>query len=57
VQVFALCAKKENKTDTPGRKEVRDEIFMQKFSAQAKRYLAQIRREAMIEYKTPVEQK
>jgi peptidyl-prolyl cis-trans isomerase SurA len=57
VQVFALCSKKENKTDTPGRKEVRDEIFMQKFSAQAKRYLAQIRREAMIEYKTPVEQK
>jgi peptidyl-prolyl cis-trans isomerase SurA len=57
VQVFALCSKKENKTDTPGRKEVRDEIFMQKFGAQAKRYLAQIRREAMIEYKTPVEQK
>jgi peptidyl-prolyl cis-trans isomerase SurA len=51
VQVFALCAKKENKTDTPGRKEVRDEIFMQKFGAQAKRYLAEIRREAMIEYK------
>jgi peptidyl-prolyl cis-trans isomerase SurA len=57
VQVFALCSKKENKTDTPGRKEVRDEIFMQKFGAQAKRYLAQIRREAMIEYKMPVEQK
>jgi len=30
---------------------------MQKFGAQAKRYLAQIRREAMIEYKSPVEQK
>ena len=57
VQVFALCSKKENKTDTPGRKEVRDEIFMQKFGAQAKRYLAQIRREAMIEYKTPIDQK
>jgi peptidyl-prolyl cis-trans isomerase SurA len=52
VQVFALCSKKENKSETPGRKEVRDEIFMQKFGAQAKRYLAQIRREAMIEYKT-----
>jgi len=57
VQMFALCSKKENKTETPGRREVRDEMYQQKFSAQAKRYLAQIRREAMIEYKTPVEQK
>lgn len=57
VQMFALCSKKENKSETPGRREVRDEMFQHKFSAQAKRYLAQIRREAMIEYKTPVEQK
>ncbi len=57
VQVFALCGKKENKTDTPGRREVREEIFQQKFNAQAKHYLEQLRREAMIEYKTPVEQK
>jgi len=57
VQMFALCSKKENKSETPGRREVREEMFQQKFSAQAKRYLAQIRREAMIEYKTPVEQK
>ena len=52
VQIFALCSKKENKTETPGRREVRDEMFQQKFGAQAKRYLAQIRNEAMIEYKT-----
>jgi peptidyl-prolyl cis-trans isomerase SurA len=51
VQMFALCAKKENKTDTPGKKEVRDEIYQQKFGAQAKRYLAELRRAAMIEYK------
>jgi peptidyl-prolyl cis-trans isomerase SurA len=51
VQMFALCAKKETKTDTPGKKEVRDEIFQQKFGAQAKRYLAELRRAAMIEYK------
>jgi peptidyl-prolyl cis-trans isomerase SurA len=57
VQVFALCGKKENKSDTPGRREVREEIFQQKFNAQAKHYLEQLRREAMIEYKTPVEQK
>jgi peptidyl-prolyl cis-trans isomerase SurA len=57
VQMFALCSKKENKSDTPGRREVRDEIFQQKFTAQSKRYLEQLRREAMIEYKAPVEQK
>lgn len=51
VQMFALCSKKETKSDTPGKKEVRDEMFQQKFGVQAKRYLAEIRREAMIEYK------
>jgi peptidyl-prolyl cis-trans isomerase SurA len=54
VQMFALCSKKENKTDTPGKKEVRDEIFQKKFGAQAKRYLAQLHREHMIEYKQDV---
>jgi peptidyl-prolyl cis-trans isomerase SurA len=51
IQMFALCGKKETKSDTPGKKEVRDELFQQKFGAQAKRYLAEIRRAAMIEYK------
>lgn len=51
VQMFALCSKRESKNDTPGKKEIREEIFQQKFGAQAKRYLAQLRREAMIEYK------
>jgi peptidyl-prolyl cis-trans isomerase SurA len=51
VQMFALCDKKETKSDTPGRKEMRDELTQQKFGTQAKRYLAELRREAMIEYK------
>jgi peptidyl-prolyl cis-trans isomerase SurA len=51
IQMFALCSKKENVSDTPGKKEVRDQLFEQKFGAQAKRYLAEIRRGAMIEYK------
>lgn len=52
VQMFAVCAKKETKTDTPGAKKIRDEMFQQKFGAKAKRYLADLRRAAMIEYKT-----
>jgi len=51
VQMFAVCSKKETKTDTPGLREVRDEMFQQKFGAKAKRYLEELRREAMIEYK------
>ena len=51
IQVFALCGKKETKIDTPEKKQMRDELTQQKFGAQAKRYLAEIRRSAMIEYK------
>jgi peptidyl-prolyl cis-trans isomerase SurA len=51
VQMFAVCGKRQTKNDTPGKKQIRDEIFEKKFGAQAKRYLQQLRREAMIEYK------
>lgn len=51
VQMFAVCGKRQTKNDTPGKKQVRDEIFEKKFGATAKRYLQQLRREAMIEYK------
>lgn len=51
VQMFALCSKRETKNETPGKKEARDELFQKKFGAQAKRYLAELRRGAMIEYK------
>jgi len=51
VQMFAVCSKKESKTDAPGLKEVRDKMFEKKFGAKANRYLADLRRQAMIEYK------
>jgi peptidyl-prolyl cis-trans isomerase SurA len=51
IEVFALCGKKETKADSPGKREVRDEIFAQKFQAQAAQYLKQIRSGAMIEYR------
>jgi len=57
VQMFALCSKRENKTDTPGKKEAREELFEKKFGAQSKRYVAQLRRSAMIEYKVPLDQR
>jgi peptidyl-prolyl cis-trans isomerase SurA len=57
VQMFAVCAKKETKSDTPEMKEIREQMFQQKFGAQAKRYLDTLRRQAMIEYKMPKEDK
>jgi len=51
IQMFALCSKKVTQTDTPGRKEMRDQIFQKKFGAKAQRYLEDLRRAAMIEYK------
>jgi peptidyl-prolyl cis-trans isomerase SurA len=51
IQMFALCSKKVTQTDTPGKKEMRDEIFQKKFGAKAQHYLEELRRAAMIEYK------
>jgi peptidyl-prolyl cis-trans isomerase SurA len=54
VQMFAICAKRETKSDTPEMHEIRDQMLAQKFSAKAKRYLESLRRAAMIEYKAEV---
>jgi peptidyl-prolyl cis-trans isomerase SurA len=51
MQMFAVCAKRSTKSDTPAEKKVRDELFEKKFGAEAARYLQRLRREAMIEYK------
>ena len=53
VQMFAICDKKETKSDTPEMREIRDQMLQQKFGAKAKRYLENLRRAAMIEYKMP----
>lgn len=51
IEVFALCAKRASVADSPGRREAREEIFNERFKAQADRYLKQIRRSAMIEFR------
>jgi len=51
VQMFAICGKRQTKSDSPEKHEVRDEMFQKKFGVQSKRYLEQLRRQAMIEYK------
>lgn len=51
VQVFALCSRTENKSDTPEKRNIRQQLFDSRFEAQSKRYLDEVRRSAMIEYK------
>jgi len=53
VQMFAVCAKKETKSDTPEMHDIRDQMLQEKFGEKAKRYLQSLRRQAMIEYKMP----
>jgi peptidyl-prolyl cis-trans isomerase SurA len=51
VELFALCEKKETKAETPEKREARDKIFGEQFQSKAKRYLQELRRQAMIEHK------
>ncbi len=51
LQMFALCSKKESKTDSPLKGQVRKELFDKRFEVESKRFLDEIRKQAMIEYK------
>lgn len=51
VELFALCRKERTTSDTPSKKEIRDELFQARFQEQSKRFLAELRKQAMIEYK------
>ncbi len=51
LQMFAVCDKKETKTDSPIKTQLRQELFAKRFENQAKQYLEEIRKQAMIEYK------
>lgn len=52
IEMFALCARKStNSDDTPGMREAKNKIFAERFDAKAKKFLADIRKTSMIEYK------
>jgi peptidyl-prolyl cis-trans isomerase SurA len=51
LQMFALCDKKESKTDSPLKREVHQELFAKRFDIESKKFLDEIRKSAMIEYK------
>jgi len=49
--MFAVCAKKESTTESPLKRETREQIFAKRFETESKKYLDEIRKSAMIEYK------
>jgi peptidyl-prolyl cis-trans isomerase SurA len=51
LQMFALCDKKQTTTESPLKRKVRDELFAKRFQAESEKFLEEIRRSAMIEYK------
>jgi peptidyl-prolyl cis-trans isomerase SurA len=51
LQMFALCEKKETKEDSPLKRKLKEEIFTQRYDTEAKRFMDEIRKGAMIEYK------
>jgi peptidyl-prolyl cis-trans isomerase SurA len=51
LQMFALCGKKASKAESPVERELRNKIFAERFKQEAKKYLEDIRKSAMIEYK------
>jgi len=49
VEMFAVCSKNETKTDTPGRRAARETLMSERFEQESKKYLRQLRRNALIE--------
>jgi peptidyl-prolyl cis-trans isomerase SurA len=49
VEMFAVCAKVASHGDTIGKAQVREAMVAERYNEQAKRYLDQLRREAIIE--------
>jgi len=51
IEMFAVCERKETASETPSKRQVRDEMFSERFQAQGKSYLKELRAGAMIEYR------
>jgi peptidyl-prolyl cis-trans isomerase SurA len=51
LQMFAVCGKKESTAESPLKREMREQLFAKRFDSESKKYLDEIRKSAMIEYK------
>jgi peptidyl-prolyl cis-trans isomerase SurA len=51
IQMFALCERDNSGSDTAAKRAAREQIFAQRFEAESKKYLEEVRRQSMIEYR------
>ena len=51
IQMFAVCERKATTADSPIKRQLRDEMFNKRYEAQSKKFLDDVRRQAMIEYR------
>jgi peptidyl-prolyl cis-trans isomerase SurA len=49
VETFAVCGKQATTSDTPSRREVRDAMFNERYQALSKKFLKELRSQALIE--------
>jgi peptidyl-prolyl cis-trans isomerase SurA len=50
LQMFALCDKKGSVAESTVKREVREQLYSKRFDAESRKFLDEIRRQAMIEY-------
>ena len=46
-----MCSKNVAKGDTPAKRKVRDEMYNERYHAASKKFLKELRNQALIEYK------
>jgi len=51
LQMFALCGKKQSTADSPAKRQLREQLYTKRFEVESKKFLDEIRKSAMIEYK------
>jgi peptidyl-prolyl cis-trans isomerase SurA len=51
VELFAVCGKGPATGDTPAKRQVRDEMFNERYQALSKKFLKELRSQALIEYR------
>jgi peptidyl-prolyl cis-trans isomerase SurA len=49
VELFAVCSKTPASGDTPGKREARDALYQERFQAMSKKFLKELRSQALIE--------
>lgn len=51
VETFAMCAKREVRGESSSKREIKDELSTAQFTAESKKFLADLRKQALIEYR------